>query len=44
MRRILGGIRGRETGDKHTYKMTEKLVSIGDDYWIEDETGERAYY
>jgi uncharacterized protein YxjI len=24
--------------------MTEKLVSIGDDYWIEDETGERTYY
>ena len=25
----------------HIYKMHEKLVSIGDDYWIEDETGER---
>ncbi|WP_028643519.1 LURP-one-related/scramblase family protein [Nocardioides sp. URHA0020] len=26
-----------------TYRMREKLVSIGDDYWIEDEHGERAF-
>ncbi|MGB9928498.1 MAG: LURP-one-related/scramblase family protein [Methanosarcina sp.] len=45
MRRIMGGIRGRGSGTEgiHIYKMTEKLVSIGDDYWIEDETGQRVY-
>jgi uncharacterized protein YxjI len=26
-----------------TYRMREKLVSIGDDYWIENDRGERAY-
>lgn len=25
------------------YRMREKLLSIGDDYWIEDEGGERAF-
>jgi len=25
------------------YQMRQKLVSIGDDYWIEDEAGRRAY-
>ena len=25
------------------YQMREKLLSIGDDYWIENESGERAY-
>jgi uncharacterized protein YxjI len=25
------------------YRMRQKLVSIGDDYWIEDENGNRAY-
>src|SRR3954452_1885694 len=26
-----------------TYRMRQKLVSIGDDYWIEDDDGRRAY-
>jgi len=26
-----------------TYRMRQKLVSIGDDYWIEDDNGRRAY-
>ena len=26
-----------------TYRMRQKLVSIGDDYWIEDEQGNRAF-
>jgi uncharacterized protein YxjI len=26
-----------------TYRMREKLVSIGDDYWIEDADGQRAF-
>ncbi len=27
----------------HRYQMREKLLSIGDDYWIEDESGQRAF-
>ena len=41
MRRILGGLRGRGEESVQRYKMHEKLVSIGDDYWIENEAGER---
>jgi uncharacterized protein YxjI len=26
-----------------TFRMRQKLVSIGDDYWIEDDQGERAF-
>src|SRR3954453_2629255 len=26
-----------------TYRMRQKLVSIGDDYWIEDDHGERGF-
>jgi uncharacterized protein YxjI len=26
-----------------TYRMREKLVSVGDDYWIENSAGERAF-
>ena len=26
-----------------TYQMREKMFSIGDDYWIEDDAGRRAY-
>ncbi len=44
MRRILGGLRGRGAESIQRYKMHEKLVSIGDDYWIENEAGERAFY
>ena len=32
----------RGTGATH-YQMRQKLVSIGDDYWIEDDQGERAF-
>lgn len=44
MRRIRGGLRGRGTESIQRYKMREKLISIGDDYWIENEAGERAFY
>src|SRR4051812_30937447 len=30
-------------GDAIRYQMREKLVSIGDDYWIENDRGERAF-
>jgi uncharacterized protein YxjI len=44
MGRILGGLRGHGAESIQRYKMHEKLVSIGDDYWIENEAGERAFY
>jgi len=44
MGRILGGLRGRGAESIQRYKMHEKLVSIGDEYWIENEAGERAFY
>src|SRR5256714_1429332 len=30
-------------GDKSHYQMREKLVSIGDDYWIENDHGEKVF-
>jgi len=40
----------REKRDEHRrereadhYRMRQKLVSIGDDYWIENDRGERVY-
>jgi len=44
MRRVLGGLRSRGAESIQRYKMHEKLISIGDDYWIENEAGERAFY
>lgn len=41
------GLRDRLRGDAgpapRRYQMREKLLSIGDDYWIEDEQGRRAF-
>jgi uncharacterized protein YxjI len=40
-------LRGRRGGDDDNngrrFQMHEKMLSIGDDYWIEDERGQRAY-
>lgn len=33
----------RRGGGAVTYRMRQKLVSIGDDYWIEDQEGRRAF-
>ena len=30
-------------GDADRYQMREKMLSIGDDFWIEDESGRRAF-
>jgi len=30
-------------GDKTHYQMREKMVSIGDDFWIENDRGEKVY-
>ena len=41
------GLRDRRRGNGghavRRYQMREKLLSIGDDYWIEDESGERVF-
>jgi len=39
-----GGREGHEEEKKHIYLMHEKLVAIGDDYWIENEEGKREFY
>jgi len=42
---LLGGRKERrdERRGVTTYQMRQKLVSIGDDYWIEDDHGNRVY-
>jgi len=30
-------------GEARRYQMREKMLSIGDDFWIEDDQGERAF-
>ncbi|AKB12164.1 hypothetical protein MTHERMMSTA1_14240 [Methanosarcina thermophila MST-A1] len=40
----MGGLRDRGEESIQRYKMHEKLVTIGDDYWIENEAGERVFY
>lgn len=39
---LLGRHRDERQGTR-TYRMRQKLVSIGDDYWIEDDQGERVF-
>jgi uncharacterized protein YxjI len=41
---LFGGREGYEEEKKHIYLMHEKLVAIGDDYWIENEEGKREFY
>jgi uncharacterized protein YxjI len=36
-------LRGRRNDGGTKYRMREKLLAIGDDYWIENENGERAF-
>ena len=36
-------IRGDDGPQNTKYQMREKLMSIGDDYWIEDDSGQRAF-
>src|SRR4051794_13909982 len=44
----MGLIRGRRGGDssngRRHFQMREQMMSIGDDYWIEDDAGRRAYH
>ena len=40
----MGLLRNRGHGEEHVrYQMQEKLISIGDDYWVEDADGNKAY-
>jgi uncharacterized protein YxjI len=39
----MGILRRYKDDDKRKFQMREKLMSIGDDYWIEDESGNKAY-
>ena len=39
----MGLLRGRHDDDGTKYRIREKLLSIGDDSWIENEAGERAF-
>ena len=34
---------GEQAGEGSRYLLREKLLSIGDDFWIENDQGERAY-
>ena len=34
---------GRSGGGNNRYQMREKMVSIGDDFWIENSAGQRTY-
>jgi uncharacterized protein YxjI len=36
-------LRGRRDDGGTKYRMREKLFAVGDDFWIEDEAGERAF-
>lgn len=36
-------LRGRRDDGGTKYRMREKIFAIGDDYWIENEEGERVY-
>jgi uncharacterized protein YxjI len=43
-RRVMGFLRHRaDEPEGERFLMREKLLSIGDDFWIENERGERAY-
>ena len=39
----MGLLRHRGSEDHVRFQMREKLISIGDDYWIEDESGTRRF-
>jgi uncharacterized protein YxjI len=39
----MGILRRHDEPGGRRFQMREKLLSIGDDYWIENEAGERAY-
>ncbi len=40
----LGPMGNRGGEGSHRYRMRQKLVSIGDDYWIENALGQRVFF
>ena len=40
---FLGRRRERREDEAEHYRMRQRLISIGDDYWIENDRGERVY-
>ena len=38
------GLFGKDKRNKVRFRMREDLLSIGDDYWIEDDDGHRAFH
>lgn len=38
------GLFGKDKTNRRRFKMREDLLSFGDDYWIEDEGGAKAYH
>ncbi|MGB9939562.1 LURP-one-related/scramblase family protein [Methanosarcina sp.] len=43
-RESVSGSQDHGTAGGQRYKMRERIISIGDDYWIENEAGERAFF
>jgi uncharacterized protein YxjI len=39
----MGVLRGRHEEPRRRFQMREKMISVGDDYWIEDESGEKVF-
>ncbi len=39
----MGFLRRDDAPQGHRFQMRQKLLSIGDDFWIEDDQGERVY-
>ena len=39
----MGLLRGRGEEPQRRFQMREELISIGDDYWIEDESGTKVF-
>jgi uncharacterized protein YxjI len=39
----MGLLRRRDEGPKVRFQMRERLIAIGDDYWVEDESGVKAF-
>jgi uncharacterized protein YxjI len=39
----MGLLRGRGDEPQRRFQMREKMISIGDDYWIEDEAGTKVF-
>ena len=37
------GLRDRENVTTRTFRMRERVFSVGDDYWVEDEAGNKAF-